>query len=715
MNRFHTLSIRHKLMLIIMVISTVSLMIASAALITTDRVNIREAVGSNLTTMTEVLAAHNTATILFSDSTAAKETLRFLERYGNIEAAGIFDINGDPVAVYRKPGFTRPLPDVQTQLDNVLFWDRHVDTARRVIHDGDTIGYVYIRSNLDEISDHLIWYLGIVAAVFAMSLMVSLMLGAQMQRIVSEPLLRLSELARKISTAKNYSLRASGTTGDELGQLVLDFNSMLDEIQARDDELEQHRLRLEERVAVRTRELEAANEELEAAKTQAESVAARMQYHAHHDSLTGLPNRILLNDRLNTAMSHARRKKGIMALLFLDLDRFKIINDSLGHAVGDQLLRVVARRLKSCVREEDTVARLGGDEFMVLLPSITGSSDAGKIGNKIINALVGPVSCHGHELHITTSVGVSLYPYDGTDADTLIKHADISMYRAKELGRNKLIYYTAEMNAESRRQLALETSLRRALERDEMTLVYQPKIDTSRNTIIGAEALLRWEHPTMGTISPTDFIPIAEDSGLIVQISEWALHTAFRQLKNWHRDGFRDLKMAVNLSSAQLSRTGLAEAVEAALADTQLDACMTELEITENVVMQNIDSAIITLEHLKAMGVSVSMDDFGTGYSSLSYLRRLPVDTVKIDKSFVRELPDNKEDASIAMAIIAMAKSLNLNVVAEGVENHRQLNFFRQQGVQVVQGYLFSKPVPAEAFGRMLKQQCAPGAIIQGS
>jgi EAL domain-containing protein (putative c-di-GMP-specific phosphodiesterase class I) len=271
------------------------------------------------------------------------------------------------------------------------------------------------------------------------------------------------------------------------------------------------------------------------------------------------------------------------------------------------------------------------------------------------------------------------------------------------------------MNAESRRQLALETSLRRALERDEMTLVYQPKIDTSRNTIIGAEALLRWEHPTMGTISPTDFIPIAEDSGLIVQISEWALHTAFRQLKNWHRDGFRDLKMAVNLSSAQLSRTGLAEAVEAALADTQLDACMTELEITENVVMQNIDSAIITLEHLKAMGVSVSMDDFGTGYSSLSYLRRLPVDTVKIDKSFVRELPDNKEDASIAMAIIAMAKSLNLNVVAEGVENHRQLNFFRQQGVQVVQGYLFSKPVPADAFGRMLEQQCTPGAIIQGS
>jgi methyl-accepting chemotaxis protein len=314
-------------MLIIMVISTVSLMIASAALITTDRVKIREAVGSNLTTMTGILAAQNSAAILFQDITAAEETLRFLERHGNIETAGIFDINSDPVVVYRKPGYTQPLPDVQTQLDNVLFWDRHVETARRVMHNGDIIGHVYLRSNLDEISDHLIWYPGIAASVFAMSLMVSLMLEAQMQRIVSEPLLRLSEIARKIPTGKNYSLRASGTTGDELGQLVIDFNGMLNEIQARDNELEQHRQQLKERVAVRTRELEAANEELETAKTRAGSVAARMQYHAHHDSLTGLPNRILLNDRLNTAMSHARREQAIMALLFLDLDRFKTIND----------------------------------------------------------------------------------------------------------------------------------------------------------------------------------------------------------------------------------------------------------------------------------------------------------------------------------------------------------------------------------------------------
>ena len=711
MKRFPDLSIRHKLILIIMIISTVSLVLASTAFITTDRIKTRDAVSKNLSTMAEIIAAHNGAAILFGDAGAAEETLRFLDRHAHIEAVGIYDTNAEIFATYRKPGFTRPLPDPDMQPGNILFWDDYVEIYRRVSYEGDAIGYVYIRSDLDEVEQHLIWYLVIVGIVFITSLLVALMLGTKMQHIITDPLMRLSDIARKISTNKNYSLRATCDTQDELGHLVTDFNGMLDEIQTRDNELKLHHLELENRVAQRTGELEAANEELQSAKVQAESVASRMQYHAHHDSLTGLPNRILLNDRLNTAMSHARRKQGILALLFLDLDRFKIINDSLGHAVGDQLLRVVARRLKNCIRDEDTVARLGGDEFMVLLPSISGSSDAGKIGNKIIDTLLQPVSCHGHELHITTSIGVSLYPYDGTDSETLIKNADISMYRAKESGRNKLIYYTAEMNAESRRQLALETNLRSALERNELKLVYQPKIDISKNIIVGAEALLRWDHPTMGVVRPADFIPIAEDSGLIVPIGEWALRTAFIQLKNWHREGFDELKIAVNLSSAQLSRSGLAEVVESALSDSQLDATMTELEITENVVMQNIDSAIATLERLKDMGMSVSMDDFGTGYSSLSYLQRLPIDTVKSGQSFVRDIPDKKEGVSIARAIIAMAHSLNLNLVAEGVENVRQLNFFRKQGVHIVQGYLFSKPVPAEEFSKLLEAQSAPGAV----
>ena len=498
---------------------------------------------------------------------------------------------------------------------------------------------------------------------------------------------------------------------DELGNLIRDFNAMLDEIQLRDSELREHRLKLEERVARRTHELEIANAQLEKSKQQAESVASRMEYHAHHDALTGLPNRILLHDRINSELAHARRQQTSAALLFLDLDRFKIINDSLGHAVGDQLLRVIARRLNNCVRDEDTVARLGGDEFMVLLPRISGSADAGRIARKIIDCLIDPISCNGHELHITTSIGISIFPYDGSDAETLIKHADISMYRAKELGRNKAVYYTAEMNAGSRKQLAMETNLRKAVEKNQLKLFYQPKIDITHNSIVGFEALLRWEHPTMGFISPLDFIPVAEDSGLIVPIGEWVLNTAFKQLKTWHNAGHTGLTMAVNLSSAQLSRPGFEDVVENALDSAGLMAAMTELEVTENVAMENIESAVDILEKLKCMGVSIAMDDFGTGYSSLSYLRRLPIDIVKIDKSFVREIPDSSEDVTIAQAIIAMAQSLKLSVVVEGVENVRQLNFFRQQGVSIVQGYLFSKPVEAFEIMKMLDSQTVPGTV----
>jgi diguanylate cyclase (GGDEF)-like protein len=597
-------------------------------------------------------------------------------------------------------------PEPGLQPENIFFWKNHVDLITPIIQDNEQIGHAYIRSDIKQVQERLFWYLGIAIPVMIVSLLIAFLLSSRLQRFITDPILSLSATARQVTIDKNYSLRAAGSGRDELGRLIMDFNEMLDQIQIRDNELKVHKLELEERVAKRTTELEIAREK-------AESVAKRMEYHAHHDGLTGLPNRILLNDRLNQSLAHARREQSIMGLLFLDLDRFKIINDSLGHAIGDELLKVISERLKNCVRDEDTVARLGGDEFMILLPNINGSSDARRIGNNIIDSLIRPVSCNGHELHITTSIGVSIFPHDGTDAETLLKHADISMYRAKELGRNKLVYYTAEMNIESRRQLALENSLRKALERNELELFYQPKIDISRNTIIGVEALLRWVHPTMGMVSPVDFIPIAEDSGLIVPIGEWVTRTAFKQLAEWHAAGHTDLTMAVNLSSAQLSHSRFVDVVRDALDESQVDPGKTELEITENVVMQNIESTIARLDIVKGMGISIAMDDFGTGYSSLSYLRRLPIDTVKIDQSFVRELPDNKEDVSIAKAIIAMAKSLGLDLVAEGVETVSQLNFFRQQEVNVIQGYLFSKPVSAAEMLAMLDTETKPGQLNQ--
>ncbi len=711
MRAIKNLSIRRKMVLIIMMISAIALTVASVAFIATDRINARHSIEENLRTLAKITAANSSAAILFGDKTAAEETLDFMSRQQYIQAAVLYGQDGKFFASYIKPDVYLTLPGPGLQAANIQFWEDYIELYSPVIQENEQIGHVYIRADIKVIKERMAGYLGIVALVFIFSLFVAFILSARMQRFITDPLLKLSAVARKVTTDKNYSLRAAGSSRDELGNLILDFNEMLDQIQLRDNELENNKLELEERVATRTIELEAANQEMEKAKKNAESVAKRMEYHAHHDGLTGLPNRILLNDRLSKALSHARREQSRIALLFLDLDRFKIINDSLGHAVGDQLLRVISRRLKNCVRDEDTVARLGGDEFMVLLPSISDSSDAGRIGNKIIDSLIRAVSCNGHELHITTSIGVSIYPSDGTDAETLLKHADISMYRAKELGRNKLVYYTAEMNAESRRQLVLETSLRKALDRGELKLVYQPKVDISRNRITGAEALLRWEHPTMGNISPADFIPVAENSGLIVPIGEWVIRKAFNQLAAWHAAGHRELKIAVNLSSSQLTRPGLANSVREALDESRLDPAMTELEITENIVMQNLDSAIATLEILKGMGISIAMDDFGTGYSSLSYLRRLPIDIVKIDQSFVRELPGNKEDASIAQAIIAMANSLGLDLVAEGVETIKQLNFFRQQEVMVIQGYLFSKPVAADELLAMLDSETMPGPL----
>ncbi len=711
MRAINNISIRHKLTLIILIISTVTLMIASFAFLTSDRLYSQKNVGDNLGIMADMIAANSAAAILFGDPAAASETLGFLKLQDNIEAGVIYDVNNGIFAVYQKRGMSAQLPVPDLQTENVLFRGDYVELFSDIIYQGEKIGVVYLRSDMRAIHERLVWFLGIVAAVLLVSLLVAYSLSAQMQHIITAPLFRLSAIARRISTERNYSLRVGGEGRDELGSLIVDFNIMLEEIQARDEKLKTHQEELEARVAQRTRELERANLELASSKEQAESVAKRMQFHAHHDSLTGLPNRVLLNDRIKTELAHARREQSILALLFLDLDRFKIINDSLGHATGDQLLRIISRRVKDCVRDGDTVARLGGDEFMVLLPRITSASDAGRISNKIIDSLTEPVSCNGHDLHITTSVGISVYPFDGTDPETLVRNADISMYRAKELGRNKAVYYTAELNAGSRKQLVLETNLRKALERNELKLFYQPKIDITLNTIVGVEALLRWQRPGMGYISPKDFIPIAEESGLITPIGEWVLHTAFRQLREWHDAGFTDLTMAVNLSSVQLARTGFENILESALVESGINPALAELEVTENVAMKNMESAAATLYKLKKMGVSIAMDDFGTGYSSLSYLRSLPIDTVKIDQSFVCEIPDNMEDVLIAQAIIAMANSLNMALVVEGIETVRQLNFFRQQGCRIVQGYLFSKPVEPEAILEMLRAQTLPGAI----
>jgi diguanylate cyclase (GGDEF)-like protein len=428
----------------------------------------------------------------------------------------------------------------------------------------------------------------------------------------------------------------------------------------------------------------------------------RIRHLAYHDALTDLPNRSLLEDRLTTALAQAHRKSRMLALLYLDLDRFKRVNDTLGHSLGDHILQSVAERLTSIVREADTVARVGGDEFTILLPEISQAQDAIDVADRILRELRRPVMVDHRELPATTSMGIAFYPDDAEEADTLLRNADIAMYRAKEQGRDNYQLYTAAMNARIAERFAVENDLRRALDRNEFVVYYQPQVDLSSQQIVGVEALVRWEHPTRGLMLPADFIPVAEESGLIVPLGEWVLRTACAQAKAWQEAGLPPIRLAVNLSGRQFQQRNLGEMVERALNETSLEPRYLQLEITETVVMHDMDFTIATLNNLKAMGIQIAIDDFGCGHSSLNYLKRLPIDDVKIDRSFVHDLATDPSDAAIVGSVVAMTRELNLNVVAEGVETEEQLAFLKERQCDVVQGFLFSRPVPPDAVEKII-------------
>jgi len=432
---------------------------------------------------------------------------------------------------------------------------------------------------------------------------------------------------------------------------------------------------------------------------------ARLVYLANYDTLTDLPNRVLLGQRLGKAIEEAEHIERLVAVLFIDLDRFKVINDTLGHDSGDELLKVVARRLSEAVRPGDTVARYGGDEFVIVLANVAHIDDVTRVVNKILGWLSPAITIGGRELFVTPSIGITLYPFDDATSDELLRNADSAMFDAKEQGGNCFRFYTAEMNARAERRLTLETGLRHALERGEFLLHYQPQVDIASGAILGAEALIRWQHPDWGLVSPAEFIPLAEETGLILPIGEWVLNEACSQARRWHDAGHVDLRIAVNLSGRQLSQKNLVDIVAATLARCAVAHGMLELEITESLLMQDLEQIAGTLEALVALGVSVSMDDFGTGYSSLSYLKRLPIDVLKIDQSFVRDISSDPDDAAIVQAIIAMAHSLGIKVMAEGVETAEQLAFLRQHRCDGMQGYYFSRPLPPEQFIMLLQRQ----------
>ena len=455
---------------------------------------------------------------------------------------------------------------------------------------------------------------------------------------------------------------------------------------------------LERDVSVRTQGLEAATRQL--------------RHLATHDALTGLPNRVLLDDRIAQALTHAHRERHSFAVMLCDLDRFKLINDSLGHHAGDHLLQEVARRLTNVVRDVDTVARLGADEFIIVLSPLTSRKDAEVVAQRVIEAMQPAVEIAGITIHASPSIGIAFYPDDGSSVETLIAHADAAMFAAKQRGRNSVQCYAAGMDAGTHEKVRLESDLHTALALRQFELYYQPKVDTMSGTFYSAEALIRWRHPERGLVSPAAFIPLAEECGLIGPIGEWVLREACRQGRAWQQAGLSPVRIAVNVAASQFRAGDLVETIHQALADAELEARFLEVELTESAVMSDPEESIKILEQLSEMGVLVSVDDFGTGYSSMSYLRRFPIDQLKIDRSFLSEITARSDDASIVGAIVSLAHNLRLKVVAEGVETVAQLDLLKTLGCDQYQGYQFSPPVPAAEFESLMRGVYANGADL---
>lgn len=616
----------------------------------------------NLKVQASIIADNSMPAIVFNDANTARETLYALHGSPNVRQAAIFLNDGKLFASYKR---NSSLPDIaKPDSSGVSYTHDSLDILRPIDNSaGQRVGSLFIRLDLTVLHHSMVRSFGAILIAAVLALLLAYAIMAWLRRIIIRPLTRLKNLMHAVSEEKDYSVRSDDSGKDEIGYLAAGFNQMLEKIDAHDN---------------------------------------RLRKIAHYDNVTGLPNRHYFNQRLEDAINLATEQSEHVGVLFIDLDNFKVVNDTLGHNIGDQLLKSVSERISDTLRGNDCVCRIGGDEFAVILQEIPDHGTAAVVAGKILNEMVQPMLLNDSEIYIGASIGISLYPDDASDINSLLRCADVAMYYAKGKGKNNYQLFQQDMEGKALKRLALESAMRKAIEHKEFVLHYQPQVDLPTGKVIAVEALIRWPREDLGIVGPSDFIPVAEESGLILPIGDWVLRTACKQAKAW-LDAGTPLRVAVNLSGRQFADDRVVSNILAIAREFELPPDLLELEITESMLMDSKEASVDKLEQLKRAGFMLSVDDFGTGYSSMSYLKRFPIHALKIDKSFVQELPGNQDDVAITKAIVSMANSLGLEVVAEGVETSEQMEFLRENGCNISQGFYFGKAVPASQIESLMK------------
>lgn len=661
-------------MMVIMTVSVAVLGLAASLFFLYELENQEQRISTEIDSKAVLIAANIASTLLFKDIASANGTLRTLKVDPSVITAILYDEENKFFAGFSREGYVSQIETYQLKLDGVYLEEEFVEVFRPVIIHDNRVGTVFIRSDLVELEEKIVNYSYIVMVIFLTSLILAAFLSHQLQKIITMPIQKLAQFVSQVSKDKDYSMRLDIESHDEIGVLAKEFNGMLETIEEHREKLQDQTDHLEQLVNLRSEQL---------------------HKQANYDELTGLPNRRLLFQDIEKELSRCSRNGSSFSLMFLDLDRFKTINDSLGHAVGDEILQAVATRLLQSVRKEDTVARLGGDEFVVILTNTDSREKISFIAEKIISALSVPfdLRLNSASLHVTVSIGISIYPEHGDNVDVLMRNADTSMYQAKATAPGKYMYYEEAMNVASQRLLTIENQLRDALKNKEFDMVYQPQIKLKGFEIAGVEALLRWSNSHLGAVSPAEFIPLAEELCLINEIGEWVVEQVCKQHRAWRDDGFLPVKIAVNISASQLVSINLLEHIKNMLTTYQVDGHFLEIEITEDVFLDKSERVLEQLTELKKLGIKIAIDDFGAGYSSLSYLQRIPCDVLKLDGSFVKMIGKNKTAEALVSATIILAHSLDFEMVAECVETQTQWDFLKNADCDIVQGYYYRKPL----------------------